>query len=150
VQCLSGVSLQDSIIRHHERLSLLFNECREGCVDLPFIASLQYLKPKSHLACGSRRLGMSCKTPALLGLTRMRTFVAFGAISRNSSNRFDSSAPPSNMTPVTLRPGWLMLSTSPCLTGSPSPKVNTMGIVDVEALAANATLLPPLAAITVT
>jgi hypothetical protein len=36
------------------------------------------------------------------------------------------------------------VAAGPCLTGSPSPMVNTIGIVDVAALAASAALLPPV------
>ena len=51
--------------------------------------------------------------------------------------------------PVRLPSGRARLETRPSLTGS-SPTLNTMGIVAVAALAANATGLPPVAAMTAT
>src|SRR6516164_2071547 len=56
---------------------------------------------------------------------------------------------PNQLTPVTLLPGRLRLVTRPTLIGS-APLVKTVGISAVAALAANAELLPPTAAITAT
>src|SRR5262249_12494011 len=53
------------------------------------------------------------------------------------------------LTPVALPPGRLRLATKPILTGSP-PTVNTIGIVDVAALAASAEGSPPVVARTAT
>src|SRR5215203_3189985 len=54
----------------------------------------------------------------------------FGASSRRSSSRLAPTSVMNRVTPVTLWPGRLRLSTSPSFTGSP-PIVNTTGIVDV-------------------
>ena len=58
-----------------------------------------------------------------------------GAISRSSPSRFESTTPENIVTPVTLPPGRLRLSTRPSLTGS-APASNTIGIVAVAAFAA--------------
>jgi hypothetical protein len=54
-----------------------------------------------------------------------------------------------SVTPVTLPPGRLKLSTKPSLTGSP-PIPNTIGIVDVARLAARGEGSPPMAVSTST
>jgi hypothetical protein len=58
-----------------------------------------------------------------------------GARSRSSPSRFGSIRFVNKVTPVTLPPGRLKLSTRPALTGSP-PTPNTIGMVAVAAFAA--------------
>jgi hypothetical protein len=65
------------------------------------------------------------------------------------SRRFPSIWLTKKFIPVALPPGRLRLATSPNLTGS-SLLVNTIGIVAVACLAANADPMPPVAAMTLT
>jgi hypothetical protein len=60
-----------------------------------------------------------------------------GRNSRKSPSCFAASSCEMKLTPVTLPPGRLRLATRPALTGSKAP-TNTMGIVVVAVLAANA------------
>src|SRR5215831_10790468 len=73
----------------------------------------------------------------------------FGTSSPRIPIRLGNDSLPNQLTPVTFPPGRLRLVTRPTLTGS-APLVKTMGISAVAALAANAELLPPTAAITAT
>ena len=73
------------------------------------------------------------------GLTSMPIVVALGTSWRSSSSRFAPNTAAKKLTPVTLPPGRFMLATRPSLTGSP-PLTNTIGIVEVAALAASAAL----------
>src|SRR6516164_8084570 len=77
----------------------------------------------------------SSSASGFVGLTRIAIGEAVGTISCNNPSRFDPSRLLKTLTPVTLPPGRLRLSTRPALTGS-SPVVKTIGIVDVAALAA--------------
>jgi hypothetical protein len=72
-----------------------------------------------------------------------------GTSSCKSSSYLGPNSLANQLTPVTFPPGRLRLVTRPTLTGS-APLVKTMGIVAVAALAANAELLPPTAAMTST
>src|SRR5215471_18276745 len=71
------------------------------------------LRAASSICCDWRADG------AKLGLSRAPTSWASGTRSRNSPNRFDSMRFVIRVTPVTLPPGRLKLSTKPSLTGSP-------------------------------
>jgi hypothetical protein len=72
-----------------------------------------------------------------------------GTRSRSSPSRFGSIRLVNRVTPVTLPPGRLKLSTKPALTGSP-PIPNTIGIVVVAAFAASPEGSPPAATMTAT
>ena len=61
--------------------------------------------------------------------------MVFGSSSCNSASRLAPSCTPMSLMPVALPPGRLRLVTRPIFTGS-APMTNTMGIVDVAALAA--------------
>jgi hypothetical protein len=63
--------------------------------------------------------------------------VAPGNSSRASSSRFGPTSTLKLVEPVTLPPGRLRLATRPNLIGSP-PVVNTIGTVEVAALATSA------------
>ena len=67
--------------------------------------------------------------------------------SRSNCMRFATTSTVKKLTPVALPPGRLRLVTSPSCTGSP-PAPNTIGIVEVAALAASAAA--PLAGVTIT
>src|SRR5262249_7284679 len=72
-----------------------------------------------------------------------------GTSSRTSSICFAARSELNQLTPVTLASGRLRLPMRPALTGSP-PVVKTMGIVEVNSLATNPELFPPVAAMTAT
>lgn len=78
----------------------------------------------------------------LVGLMSRPKTVAVGTTSCSSSNRFGFTSALSDVAPVMLPPGWLRLATRPRATGS-APISNTIGIVDVAALAASAPGTPP-------
>src|SRR5580693_1648173 len=75
--------------------------------------------------------------------------VTVGAKSRRSSIRLASVSVMYKFTPVALPPGRLRLVTRPNFTGF-LPTINTIGIVDVAALAASAGGSPPTVTITAT
>ncbi len=77
-------------------------------------------------------------------LARSATDRTPGSISRSRSSRFPSRMEAESITTVMLPPGRLRLSTSPSSTGS-KPIVKTVGIVDVAALTARGTGVPPTA-----
>jgi hypothetical protein len=83
------------------------------------------------------------------GLTSRAKRVALGSRSCNSPTHFDPSSAFMVVTPVMLPPGLFRATTSPALTGS-LPVVNTIGIVAVACLAANAISTGPVVAITAT
>ncbi len=79
----------------------------------------------------------------------MAITAAFGTTSRTNSSRFQSSPTVRKLTPVALPFGFARLLTRPSLTGS-SATLNTIGIIEVAALAASAAGMPPTVIITAT
>src|SRR5215211_3154492 len=75
--------------------------------------------------------------------------LAVGRSCRRSSSRFAFKSVAMLIVPVAFPPGRARLATRPSLTGS-RPPVNTIGIVGVAVLAANAGSPPPVATITAT
>src|SRR5262245_6348179 len=67
----------------------------------------------------------------------------------SNCNCFATNVLARKLTPVTLPPGLFMLTTRPNFTGS-APIANTMGMLEVAALAASAAAVAPPVAITVT
>ena len=78
------------------------------------------------------------------GLTRTATCRAPGTSTRRSSSRFAVISADRKFTPVALPPGRARFATRPNLTGS-SLTENTVGTVEVAALASNAGALPDVA-----
>lgn len=74
---------------------------------------------------------------------------ACGTTSRRSSSRLPSSDAPIMLMPVTLPSGRLRLAMMPVVTGS-AAVINTIGMVEVAALAARPGSLPPAAMIRAT
>jgi hypothetical protein len=108
--------------------------------------------PWSCARCRYRRISCSpCATPSSPRppLYSIAIVVALGTSSEISPNRFWFSSLLMRVAPVTLPPGRLKLATRPSFTGSP-PVWNTIGMVDVAALAAIAGLEVRVAAITST
>src|SRR5262249_45112651 len=101
------------------------------------------VRAASSISCNCRAAG------GKLGLTKTRMSGTPGTSSRSKPSRFGSMSAVSRVTPVMLAPGRLKLSTRPLLTGSP-PNPNTMGMVDVARLAANADGSPPAVVSTAT
>ena len=87
--------------------------------------------------------------PHCSGFTSRAMIVVFGRSSSSRPSRFGPKSILNQLTPVMFPPGRLKLSTRPALTGSP-PKVKTIGMVAVAALAASTDRTPPAATITVT
>ena len=80
---------------------------------------------------------MIASVPGKVGFTSSASTVALGTSSCRNSKRFPSSAVLNWVTPVTLPPGRFRAATRPSLTGSMPPE-NTIGMVEVAALAASA------------
>ena len=68
--------------------------------------------------------------------------VSRGTSSCSSPRRFGCRGPDAKLTPVMLRPGRLRLVTRPVAIGSP-PLTNTIGMVEVAALAARTVIFVP-------
>src|SRR5437667_45095 len=104
-----------------------------------------------RLMCVPRARAASCTSRASadavgnLGLISIAMAVLLGTSCRASSNRFGPISAAIMVVPVRLPPGRLRLATSPVSTGSP-PRVKTIGMVLVAALAASGDGSPPVAA----
>jgi hypothetical protein len=120
---------------------------RKGRVNIDFAASVQNMDLLSD--------GARCCTDLLrftlgrrIGLIRIAIKAAAGTNSRNSPNRFALSGQLKGLMPVTFPAGRLRLATRPTLSGS--LPIQTIGIVEVAALAASPVTVPPAARITAT
>ena len=106
-----------------------------------------FLRP-SESAAASACL-MSDSAWGLLGLTSNPNSEAAGTNSCSNPNCLATSKLDKKLTPVTFPPGQLRLATSPNCTGS-APIVNTIGMVEVAALASRAAANALAVAITLT
>src|SRR5215813_6053228 len=106
-------------------------------------------RPTARPADMISAIWLSAIAPRFSGLTSTPIRIAFGASSLSSPNCFGISVVVTLLTPVRLPPGRLKLATRPASTGSP-PILKTIGIVEVDALAACAEASPPLVTITAT
>jgi hypothetical protein len=96
-------------------------------------------------------IGDHCLRSAVLGGARIRQPIDLpsGSSSCAISSSFGASCVIAKVAPVKFASGRLILVTRPVLTGS-LPTVNTIGIVEVAALAACGELVEPMAMITAT
>ena len=136
--------------RDDHRARLLPRDRLKRHIDFTRRAGLQHKEPHPDRMGG----GLACelligRPSTLFGLTISATSASFGTSSRSSSICFGPNSVPNQLTPVRLASGRLRLLTSPAAIGSP-PLVNTIGIVEVSALAAKAGGLPPVAAMAAT
>ena len=109
--------------------------------------------PQDELAddrtCGLQHIGKLALRSRKPGFKRKPIVAAEGTISRNNPSRFGSSKLVKRVIPVAFPPGRLKLVANPYFMGSP-PRMKTIGMVDVAALAAWAAFSPPPVARTVT
>lgn len=113
----------------------------------PLALKTRRVKPRAWAAAFASRIWISASVPR--GFTSSATSAIWGLISRSNYIRFDVSAVPIKVAPVTFPAGRLKLVTRPSLTGSP-PYANTIGIVVVAAFAARAGTGEPVVKITET
>ena len=146
---LSAAGGQERIGSDHKSASTPFGQGREGFVDLTVSRGVKDKQRLPEGAHGGERIGRLRRASGLLGFTSSATTAAFGTSSCSKPKPFEVSSALNQLIPVRLPPGRLRLATRPTLTGS-TPLVNTIGIVAVDAFAASAALLPPVAAIAAT
>ena len=115
-------------------------------------ATVQALRTSSRRPSArapSRRSAQRMPASGIAGIHQERNQRGLGKELVQQLDVLVSQLAENQLTPVTFASGRLRLATSPALTGS-RPLVKTIGIVDVSALATNAVLFPPTAAMTAT
>src|SRR5215831_8289525 len=145
---LEAAANEKAIAADEKRVGPLAHKSCKGRVDLPTVAGLEDLELQPHSASSRFHVSQRSLGSGISRIDEHGHTSGAGHQLTSSSSRFAVTSTLKKLIPVKLPPGRARLATSPSLTGS-SATTNTMGIVVVPALAANAEAKFP-AAITAT
>ena len=142
---LRSPAAEERVGCNEEGVETLAHKGGEGGINLTDRRGIENLSLPSDAGSGppSPPVTWTSALEALAGLTSTATRTAFGTRSCRSRSRLATTSLKKSLMPVALPPGRAKLATRPSWTGS-SPTPNTIGIVEVAALAASAAGALPL------
>src|SRR5262249_53664027 len=145
----SAPCIEERIGADEQCISMLLDERPKRRFQLPIVSRHGDFDPPIDGACRILDLSRLGFGSLIVWIYQHTNNGCIGPSSCSNPSRFASGTVVKRLTPVALPPGRLRLATKPILTGSP-PTVNTIGIVEVAALAASAEGSPPVVARTAT